>query len=253
VTTGTTTISTVSGFTPAASASGYQAKKARRFVGEMLLKRTPPMREAGGAMGSGYPTTVRCKETIVYSSTSTKTITASSTVTTAATPTNIVYASPSTISTTTTIVPPHMSVTTVYVYTAISSTTTTGTSTTTVTSTNTNTILAPTATFYAACDTNNIIGTAGGGQTISDYGVYYTGDDPQVTANSAYDCCVQCQTASKCTFSAYYPSYNQCYLHGMDISVCDGSVSAATYEVNTGGTPRFYSDGACGQINYQPS
>ncbi|KAJ4246304.1 hypothetical protein NW762_013655 [Fusarium torreyae] len=129
--------------------------------------------------------------------------------------------------------------------------TSTSTQTDTTTSTETQTSIAPSATFYAACDSNNVVGAANGNKGI-DRIQYNSGQTRnQVSRNSArtaYDCCVACQTTANCVFTDF--SFSDCEL--IIATSCDPSNSFGTSYLTSGlfgaGQAFFVSNGACGRV-----
>ena len=112
--------------------------------------------------------------------------------------------------------------------------------------------MAPSATLYAACASNNIINSANGNQGV--FEVVYNSDinsNNQVIASGAqtpYDCCVACQTTANCIFSDVL--FGNCEL-------VIGSMCSPSSGQNTGfctlasvaaGAGFTLSNGPCGQI-----
>ena len=107
-------------------------------------------------------------------------------------PTGVVYTSTSTITITTTVTQTAPS--------------------TVIPTTNTVTIVAPSATVYAACQANNFLSVGPGGPN---YGVLLSANVYSTTflkTDSAYDCCVACATTTNCGGTEYYPPDNSCEL-----------------------------------------
>ena len=122
------------------------------------------------------------------------------------------------------------------------------------------TSVLPTSTAYAACASDNLVGSVSGGQGI--LGITYNGPDTshQVlmsAANSTYDCCVTCQTTTGCIFSSYLPGKKKTGLCNVvlldDTETCNGTVNHETYFWFDSGAPIapdskfFVSNGPCGQ------
>ena len=147
----------------------------------------------------------------------------------------------------------------------ITKTATTGRAATTITSTTT--VNVPAATFYAACDSNNIVDQGSGvgsGRAIQ----FTTVGDGNYTStsianSSAYDCCVSCQTTYPCAFSLLFTNYGDenplgCALEFLADGACNGGISVgpAEYYYDPGdlsaepGQGLIVSNGACGQIIY---
>ncbi|CAF9941610.1 hypothetical protein IMSHALPRED_002812 [Imshaugia aleurites] len=147
----------------------------------------------------------------------------------------------------------------------ITKTATTGHAATTITSTTTVNVAA--ATFYAACDSNNIVDQGSGvgsGHAIEFTTVGNGNYTSTIVANSsAYDCCVSCQTTYPCAFSILFTNYGdenplECALEFEVDGTCDGGISVgpAEYYYDPGdpssepGQVLIVSNGACGQIVY---
>ncbi|KAM0799067.1 hypothetical protein BDR22DRAFT_911587 [Usnea florida] len=147
----------------------------------------------------------------------------------------------------------------------VTKTATTGRAATTITSTTTTNV--PAATFYAACDSNNIIDQGSG--VGSGHAVQFTTvgngnyTSTSIANSSAYDCCVSCLTTYPCAFSILFTNYGDenplgCALEFEADGTCDGSRSAgpAEYYYDPGdlsaepGQGLIVSNGACGQIIY---
>ena len=131
--------------------------------------------------------------------------------------------------------------------------TATASSTTTTTLTTTSTVFAPVATFYAACDTNNIVSSINGNvitnaQSINGFFIV-------PSATNAYDCCVACMQSDTCGAALFYDTFvnrpqKQCYMVGNG-GVCSGSRSVAQLFTDSGTESVFVaSNGNCGQFSY---
>lgn len=149
----------------------------------------------------------------------------------------------------------------------ITKTATKGHAATTITSTTT--VNVPVATFYAACDANNIVDQgkgAGSGRAI-EFETFANSNytTTEIVNSTAYDCCVACQTTFPCAFSSlstYYgfqpPIEPNCFLMADGGGTCDGgrSIGPAEYyfdPTNPSAEPGqgfIVSNGACGQILY---
>lgn len=150
----------------------------------------------------------------------------------------------------------------------ITKTATAGRAATTVTSTTT--VTAPAATFYAACDADNIVAQgkglgAGSAIEFATYGPQGNYTFTEIVNTTAYACCVACQTTYPCAFSqlsTYYgfvpqPAPN-CFLAFDGGGGCDGgrSIGPAEYYYDPAnptagpGQGFIFSNGACGQIIY---
>lgn len=146
----------------------------------------------------------------------------------------------------------------------ITKTVTKGHVATTVTSTTTTTV--PASTFYAACDSNNIIdqGSGVGSGRAVQFTTVGNGNytSTSVANSTAYDCCVSCLTTYPCAFSILFTNYDTenplaCVLEYNADGSCDGSMSIgpAEYYYDPGdpaepGQNLIVSNGACGQIIY---
>ncbi len=129
--------------------------------------------------------------------------------------------------------------------------------------TSTSTVTVPSATFYAACDANNIIVQGKGVGAGTGLQMVTAGDGPAlynettIQNSTAYDCCVSCLTTYPCAFSILFNQL-QCVLDFRLDGVCDGAHSVGPaeyyYDVNPGGPTiqpgqgLIVSNGACGQI-----
>lgn len=149
---------------------------------------------------------------------------------------------------------PHASSTTTILSTIISSFSTVVTQSVTSTSTQVSTYTT-TVSSYAACATNNILGpTLPNGNIIDN--VYNDGvNNPSIftlqTTADAYDCCVQCITASDCTSSAF--SNGECLLLQNSASTCGDQSSNPGFYVSEaagqgGETTYVLSNGNCGYL-----
>jgi hypothetical protein len=131
-------------------------------------------------------------------------------------------------------------------------TTATASSTLTTTIATTSTILAPLATFYAACDTNNRVSTINGSPITNS--IDYNGFTVSAS-DSAYNCCVSCIQSATCGASWFLDSYlygpaNQCYMFAYSSS-CSGSTADAKLLTDDGsGATLTASNGYCGQFAY---
>ena len=122
---------------------------------------------------------------------------------------------------TTTSTPETVSVTSTIITTVTTSTTITNTQTSTTTTTST--VVAPVPTSYAACASNNVIGSANGEFGIADinYAAYAGVQISQVAITDPVACCAQCQTTASCVGFAQYPG-GPCYIFTNPSSQCDG-------------------------------
>ncbi|KAF6836787.1 hypothetical protein CMUS01_05267 [Colletotrichum musicola] len=86
----------------------------------------------------------------------------------------------------------------------------TATTTTTETVTNTNLVVDPTFTAYRACQRDNLVSQVRGGFPIVEAASNWQTLRERRQTNSAYDCCVACQTTNSCQGSLY--SSGTCFL-----------------------------------------
>lgn len=160
---------------------------------------------------------------------------------TASTSTNTIT---DTNTTTNTIVPPDVSTTVTETTSTTTTTNTTDTTTTTSTETDVTTVAAPTATAYAQCGTNNVVGLIGGLSIISVYG--YVGAS-QMASSSAAACCAACTIlGNTCTNFFYYDG--QCYLVNGP-ATCSANTKYTLYsQITPGQGAELYviGNGACG-------
>ena len=113
----------------------------------------------------------------------------------------------------------------------------------TETATATVNVQAPDATYYAACGPSNQQSTVNGATIV---GGYYFGGLNQISANSAYDCCVACLNDSTCGAVAYQTG--TCY-EFTTAGTC--SQSNAVLQVVTGSGDAFtVSNSYCGSVTY---
>ncbi|KAK2759624.1 hypothetical protein CKAH01_05411 [Colletotrichum kahawae] len=93
--------------------------------------------------------------------------------------------------------------------------------TTTTTTYTTSTVTAasmPTATLYAACQSDNLVSHVPGRRPIVQAANDYSVTRERRYANSAYACCVSCQLENGCTGSLYYR--NACYTFRPSTDTC---------------------------------
>ncbi|RBR13521.1 uncharacterized protein FIESC28_08149 [Fusarium coffeatum] len=255
----TSTIPTSAGFVPVASDVTYVPKRdmTGRFAVEKRGKFPQQITCGKGKPPSYhpavYPQSVTCRK--VIKTITTKTVTLNYCIrkhirtTYLPRKTSTRYA---TITTTTTRVvgQPAETITVSATETATETTTTTSTRTDSTTLTETQTSVAPTATVYAACASNNIIGAANGNRGINAIIVNDQGSNNQVInvgARSAYDCCVACQTTTNCIGAV---SSSSCIL--IIAPTCSpGSTFSTGYQTNPSRDPGsgfIVSNGFCGRI-----
>ncbi|TEY37154.1 hypothetical protein BOTCAL_0528g00010 [Botryotinia calthae] len=199
---------------------------------------------------TSYPAAVECTSTLNIGSITTITETAAM-VTNLATP-YVTETSTSTITTTTSMMEEDCSTTLVATEYSTISSIIVATSTTTLTATETvREVSGATPTSYAACAANNIISSVNGAP-ISQV-QFLTNVLSSLRTNSAYDCCVACQTAASGCGGSVYLNSGACYL----------SAPSATCATNSIVTNKFYtssytssantltvSNGMCGQMSY---
>jgi hypothetical protein len=117
------------------------------------------------------------------------------------------------------------------------------TSTTTLIVTDTATVAGATPTSYAACSPNNIISTYQGQPINADnFGCGFNNSFP---SDSAYGCCVSCQTEGGCAGTIYVDG--TCLLAD-DCGTCDGSLLDAEFAADPDGTPITISNGPYWQV-----
>lgn len=109
------------------------------------------------------------------------------------------------------------------------------------------------ATFYSARDSNNIANNING-RNIYISGLYDNGDESISASTSAYDCCVACQNKSGCAASSLNTAAGYWYLLVRNDGTC--ILGQATFEysftdINNVGKIFIFSDGNCGQVQYQ--
>jgi hypothetical protein len=131
--------------------------------------------------------------------------------------------------------------------------TATASSTTTTTLTTTSTVFGPLETFYAACDTNNLVSTVNDNAITNAQSIngFAFAQDPA----DAYECCVACLQSDTCGAALFYDTFlggpqKQCYMV-RNGGVCSASSSVASLVVGGGGGAAFIaSNGNCGQFSY---
>jgi hypothetical protein len=134
--------------------------------------------------------------------------------------------------------------------------TVTASSTTTTTLTTTSTVFAPVATFYAACDTDNIVSTING-KIIANFHKLNGVENSFYYAQrvvTAYDCCVACIQSDTCGATLFYDTYTniplkQCFFIGNG-GTCSGSMPFAELVVDSNSPAAFIaSNGNCGRYS----
>lgn len=123
----------------------------------------------------------------------------------------------------------------------------TTTTTTAYVSTVTNTILAPSATFYAACADDNLLSNdPDDGGNLCD--AYASDSTVVVNTDSAYDCCVACQQNSNCGGALFTVADSTCLID-QPSGTCDPT-SGGINIYGCGDNPVRYIaiDGNCGAV-----
>lgn len=127
------------------------------------------------------------------------------------------------------------------------------TTTTTTTSTRTE-VATATATLYSACGDDNIAGPLGpNGHYLSSFNGLSGGQQlNQLSADTAYDCCVACILDSECQFSVYSDSVGQCATVSSSDGECVPSSPVGTVYESLGLPsvyPLYVSNGYCGVVH----
>lgn len=272
-TTQTITVPTSAGFVPVASGMGYPGAKKReahpnnrfdldaRAVSSSLSKSASTtlaviQAQSGVPMVSGsYPTTVSCETIFEIFTTLQTTVTGTSTATITAPPFTATVYVMNNITSTSTLIPEDARVSTIFIDEIAVSTTIVETETFTSTVSNIVTVAAPSATYYAACAPNNIVGTANG----ASFGAMQISGTVQprfyyAHLNSAYDCCVACQTTNNCAGASYVDGTCSVYpiggTAGTSGGTCNPKVFFGDYFPYSGGDPQTVINGPCGQFAY---
>jgi hypothetical protein len=269
-TTQTITIPTSPGFVPAASGKGYPGAK-KRAANPALHNRfnldaraaasttLPLIRVQAGILlvsPSVYPTSVSCEYIFEAFTTLETILQATSTATITAPPFTATVFTTSYITTTTTYIPPDVEITTIFVDEIAVSTTTTLTQTYSSTVVDIVTIAAPSATYYAACASNNLVGTVNGAtfNALQVSGTvqprYYYSYEA-----TAYDCCVVCMQTENCAGASYADGTCSVYPIGGTAGTSGGTCNPAVFigdyfEYSGLGDPELVINGPCGQFAY---
>ncbi|KAF4548925.1 Hypothetical protein D9617_24g016380 [Elsinoe fawcettii] len=254
----TVTAAPRSGFVPLASAiATAQAKIDKRAVPHKHRKNKKFQRRilANGALDTEhFPAQVVCNTLIQVITTNLKTVVAPKTRTLFASASTRTSTSVSTKIVTTTqmlVIGAAKIETEVFTNTRTMTTTRNVTSTATITRTLTRTSAGPTPTFYAACGTNNIVGSVNG-TGIKEVGLVR---EPAVrTATDAYSCCVACQLSTNCAFSQFFPSSKTCFIARRNQRrVCDSKAEAGEFLTGFDVQPdvSFLSNSGCGQVVFE--
>ena len=247
---------------PSSSSSPPPPKKARSPVdsrrqpaAERGLSRALPLAKAAGkgalplAGDDRYPQQVLCTLTVETDYTIHSTHYA---------PTHTVTKPGSTVTTTSTVISTstlNPSATTTVTSTSTSIVTSSATETDTSTTTTTATVTVSTTTsFYAACATNYLLGpNLSNGQGVFNF-VPANDDylDVLNAANTAYDCCVACQTSTGVCYGIFFGG-GSCFLIQNDMPTGPGGVCSPTYDfgnIELGTAPGDYTvaNGPCGAL-----
>ncbi|TGO46954.1 hypothetical protein BOTNAR_0554g00010 [Botryotinia narcissicola] len=204
----------------------------------------------GFVHSTSYPAAVECTSTLNIGSITTITETAAM-VTNLATP-YVTETSTSTITTTTSVMEEDCSTTLVATeYSTMSSIVLT-TSTTTLTATQTvSEVSGATPTSYAACAANNLISSVNGAPVTQVQ--FLTSVLSASTANSAYDCCVACQTAAGGCGGSVYLKSGACYLTAPGATCGINSIVTNKFSTSSSANSAnafTISNGMCGQMSY---
>lgn len=277
------TISTSAGFTPVASDITYVAKKRdvpkRLSLVQRAVSNQPQqkiLKAGSGGLQPSYspalfPQAVNCVKINEVATTKTITIPLCTKTkkTTLAPSTATILPSVST-TTTSTVYLADATATSTFLTTVTTVTTTTSTETDSVTTTgnprtvprlqnrhanratslDTQTSAPPSATFYAACASDNIVGSANGNHGITNVRISDASNPNTVViagATTPYDCCVACQQSPNCIYSFFYAD---CEL--VTASTCSpGNAFDTFYKTDpnvASGGGFILSNGACGRI-----
>ncbi|KAJ9603923.1 hypothetical protein H2200_011445 [Cladophialophora chaetospira] len=278
---GTTTVPTRSGFLPVRSTLPNSASKKKKRQGDLINeakrvearskhndKMSPNINDGDHGPESAFPAFVVCRTTVIVTSTAENTATDQTTLIDSITvtgATTVTSTAPTPVSTTTET-EETTSTSTIYPTDATTTTTVTITTTATdtstppaVTTTSTSTLIetAYISTSYAACATNNIVGTLNGyGITQVQSTTNFPDEYNRMTTNdaSSYACCVSCVTNPNCLFDFFYPGFapgSQCYVvvtAGQSQCSAPGQYEAeADYDTSfPPDTGYFLSNGNCG-------
>jgi hypothetical protein len=253
----TSTIASSAAFTPARSSVPNSAKR-RGVAGKpanALIENSLEERKAapksycdckGHCTPQLYPQSVKCGGIVKVIGVSTITRVAAKTRTvTAATPTSTVHTLQTSI-VTSTVTPIHASTTLSFTDTSSVTSTETQTTFTTFHETATVQVVAPTATFYAACGPSNIISSINGVGILG--GVPGGNSVTSLTKiPSAYDCCVQCLGTTNCG-GTLWGTGGYCQLLIQSSGVCTQANQAWGLVTQQGATGGFVSNGNCGHV-----
>ncbi|KAK5991605.1 hypothetical protein PT974_09890 [Cladobotryum mycophilum] len=252
-TTPTSTLPAPAGFTPVSQEPGYVPKvKARdetldaRAGGSIRCKSRP----RGGPPSFYpplYPQCVDCLKVVKPSVIKTVTYTAKPCTVTLRLKTQTIT---STIvqTCTSTLFPPEITSAVTIPASTVITTSTDLTYVTTSTVTNTISIVAPTATFYAACGPENLVSTANDGVNIGQITTNTAYINTVNSIHDAYSCCVDCFNTPNCRSAFNIGSI--CYHTTPVNNVCTpGQSNGNIFRTNTNNnTPVIVSNGPCGLL-----
>lgn len=249
----TITVPAAAGFTAIADATDY-VPRALRYDAD-LYSRSNGKKKGGESISCPkkggkpsmpgkfkYPQKVNCRDDVEEVILRTKTKTAVPKTVTAAQPTKTKTVTVTSTETgTSTLADVYLTVT------ETDSLTLTETSTITsilhATATLTDIIPGPTSTEYAACSSDNILTAANGGQGV--LSVNIDSDVALSSADSATDCCAQCQTATSCSFYVYALGY--CYL-GTPTTCSAGTADGYYLTSSASVADTAIGNGPCGKL-----
>ncbi|KAL8796474.1 MAG: hypothetical protein Q9195_001148 [Heterodermia aff. obscurata] len=246
--TSTTTIPTSPGFVPAASANALKKRHESRARPNLLAGKRPSLEKREDS--AKYPSTVSCGVLVDIIATNSKTVTASKTVTVTGPVATVSKTAYSTSTVTSSYLPAGASTT------VTSTTTITSTSPVAVTVTSTNTatltvtVQGPVATFYAACDSNNLLTNDPYDGGNLDFAIIDGSVETDTLAASAYDCCVQCfQMDGNCGGGFYMTDGSQRCVLASPLNTCDPNSPRVDIAGSNGPVSTITAfDGNCGQV-----
>ncbi|KAL8794506.1 MAG: hypothetical protein Q9195_002979 [Heterodermia aff. obscurata] len=116
----------------------------------------------------------------------------------------------------------------------------------------TETVPLPGATVYAACQSSNLVNSANGNQGIQGGGMGSDGAS-QITAATAYDCCVACQQSVDTGGTCRWPYFFNGYCGLISSGTCDpGQLFSGDYDqtnsLTSPATGYTMSNGPCGAV-----
>ncbi|KAL8820349.1 MAG: hypothetical protein Q9191_007535 [Dirinaria sp. TL-2023a] len=200
------------------------AHRADVLAGNRPVPRNPNGNGGGSPTTKSYEASVTCGVLVDEITTNHKTITATQTATVTGKPSVVPQTSTVTSTVTSTIVQGGAATTIVTTTTLSPTVTVPLTITVTSTGTITATATARGPTFYAACNSQNLVNNIpNAGGAINDNGLAVDDinwDGVYGTADSAYDCCVQCITSDNCGGGFFYSNTGVC-VNTQPFSTCD--------------------------------